>query len=181
MSDSSAHLHMFLAIRRELVGYAAKITGDRMQAEDIVQEAWIRFSPAKAEARPVVEQPVAYLYRIVRNLALDLQRSRSREQGHAASPPLWLLPTSVADPAETCQHSIALERLSDALQALPDNSRKALELHRFGGCTLAEIASQLGVSLTTAHRLLREALLALARVMDEQEDAPGDSRDAHRE
>ncbi|MCH4875876.1 sigma-70 family RNA polymerase sigma factor [Pseudomonas sp. TMW22090] len=173
MSDSSAHLHMFLSIRRELVGYAAKITGDRIQAEDIVQEAWIRFSPAKAQTRPAVEQPVAYLYRIVRNLALDLKRSRSREHDHAASPPLWLLPTTANDPAEICQHSMTLERLSDALQALPDNSRKALELHRFGGFTLAEIAGQLGVSLTTAHRLLREALLALARVMDHQDDGKG--------
>jgi RNA polymerase sigma-70 factor (ECF subfamily) len=181
MPDSSAHLHMFLAIRRELVSYAAKITGDRIQAEDIVQEAWIRFSPPKTETRPVVEQPVAYLYRIVRNLALDLIRSRSREHDHTATPPLWLLPTTVNDPAETCQHSMALERFSDALQALPENSRKALELHRFGGCTLAEIANQLGVSLTTAHRLLREALLALARVMDDQEDPLDDGKVAHRE
>jgi RNA polymerase sigma-70 factor (ECF subfamily) len=181
MSDSSSHLHLFLAVRRELVSYAAKITGDRIQAEDIVQEAWIRFSPLKAQARPVVDQPVAYLYRIVRNLALDLQRSRSREHAHTASPPLWLLPTTINDPAETCQHSMALERLSDALRALPDKNRKALELHRFGGCTLAEIASQLGVSLTTAHRLLRDALLALARVMDDQEDPQDDGKDAHRE
>jgi RNA polymerase sigma factor (sigma-70 family) len=170
MSDSSTHLNLFLAIRRELVSYAAKITGDRIQAEDIVQEAWLRFSPSNTEARSTIEQPAAYLYRIVRNLALDLKRSRSREQDHSAAPPLWLLPTTVNDPAETCQHSMALERLSDALQALPENSRKALELHRFGGCTLAEIANRLGVSLTTAHRLLREALLVLARVMDDQED-----------
>jgi RNA polymerase sigma-70 factor (ECF subfamily) len=181
MSNPSAHLHVFLAIRRELVGYAAKITGDHIQAEDIVQEAWLRFSPPNAGTRPTVEQPVAYLYRIVRNLALDLKRSRSREHDHTASPPLWLLPTTVNDPAETCQHSMALERLSDALQALPDNSRKALELHRFGGCTLAEIARQLGVSVTTAHRLLREALLALARVVNDQEEEPNDDRDAHRE
>lgn len=179
MSDSSTHLNLFLATRRELVSYAAKITGDRIQAEDIVQEAWLRFSPAKAGTRSTIEQPVAYLYRIVRNLALDLKRSRSREQDHSAAPPLWLLPTTVNDPAETCQHSMALERLADALQALPDNSRKALELHRFGGCTLAEIAGQLGVSLTTAHRLLREALLALARVMDDQdaEQARDDQRE----
>lgn len=181
MTEPSAHLHLFMAIRRELVSYAAKITGDRMQAEDIVQEAWIRFSPPKAHVRPVIEQPVAYLYRIVRNLALDLRRNRSRESDHSASPPLWLLPLTVNDPAESCQHSMTLERLSDVLQALPDNSRKALELHRFGGCTLAQIARQLGVSLTTAHRLLREALLALARVMDESEDTPENDKDASHE
>jgi hypothetical protein len=91
MSDSSAHLHMFLTIRRELVSYAAKNTGDRIQAEDIVQEAWIRFSSPKAETRPVVEQPVAYLYRIVRTS----NGHAAARHDHTSSPPLWLLPTTV--------------------------------------------------------------------------------------
>jgi len=69
-----------------------------------------------------------------------------------------------------CQHSMTLDRISNALQALPEASRRALELHRFGGCTLAEIARQLDVSLTTAHRLLRDALVKLAREVDEPDD-----------
>ncbi|MFF7708982.1 hypothetical protein [Pseudomonas sp. NPDC007930] len=48
MPTPPAHLHTFLGLRRELVGYAAKITGDRAQAEVIVQEAWLRFNPATA-------------------------------------------------------------------------------------------------------------------------------------
>lgn len=166
MSDSSGHLYTFLGIRRELVSYAAKITGDRMQAEDIVQEAWIRFIPQQASA----EQPAAYLYRIVRNLALDLIRSRSRELAHQVSPPAWLLPAHISDPAELCLHNMTLERLSRALEAMPENSRRALEMHRFGGCTLAEIAGHLNVSLTTTHRLLRDALVRLAREVDNPDD-----------
>jgi RNA polymerase sigma factor (sigma-70 family) len=180
MTDPAAQLHMFLAVRRELVTYAAKIIGDRTQAEDIVQEAWIRFTPQQSNARPAVEQPVAYLYRIVRNLALDLMRTRSREHEHQAAPPVWLLPAA-SDPADTCQHTMALERLFAALDAMPENSRRALELHRFGGCTLAEIARQLGVSLTTAHRLLREALVELAKVVDETDYAEPDNKEASRE
>ncbi|WDY59831.1 RNA polymerase sigma factor [Pseudomonas sp. PSKL.D1] len=172
MADPSTQLEVFLGVRRELVSYASTITGDRAQAEDIVQEAWIRFTPAAA-----VEQPVAYLYRIVRNLALDLKRSRSREQARQATAPAWLQPGLGADPADNCQHSMLLDRLNTALQALPEASRQALEMHRFGGCTLAQIAERLGVSLSTAHRLLRDALARLAEEVEEP-DVGGGSHEA---
>lgn len=181
MTEPTAHLHMFLGVRRELVSYAAKITGDHTQAEDVVQEAWIRFLPNQTASAPAIEQPVAYLYRIVRNLALDLKRNRLREQAHEATPPVWLLPSHGSDPADMCQHSMTLDRVSNALQALPEASRRALEMHRFGGCTLAEIARQLDVSLTTAHRLLRDALVKLAREVDEPEDDKYNDRNPSRE
>jgi RNA polymerase sigma factor (sigma-70 family) len=181
MTEPTAHLHLFLGVRRELVSYAAKITGDHTQAEDVVQEAWIRFIPNQAASTPTIEQPVAYLYRIVRNLALDLKRNRLRQQAHEAAPPNWLLPAHSSDPADLCQHSMTLDRISNALQALPDASRRALEMHRFGGCTLAEIARQLDVSLTTAHRLLRDALVKLAREVAEPDDDQPDNRNAPRE
>lgn len=71
-------LALFMAHRGELVNYANGIVGDRAQAEDVVQEAWLRFG-AVAEHRPL-EEPVGYLYRIVRNLALDGRRRTSREE-----------------------------------------------------------------------------------------------------
>jgi RNA polymerase sigma-70 factor (ECF subfamily) len=169
MTDATEQLQMFMGIRRELVSYASRITGDPAQAEDLVQEAWIRFVPDNVGNRAVIEQPVAYLYRIVRNLALDLKRSHVREQAHQAAPPVWLLPAHVSDPADICQHSMTLDRLSTTLQAMPEASRRAVEMHRFGGCTLAEIAQTLDVSLTTAHRLLRDALARLARDVDDDE------------
>lgn len=164
MAGSANDLEVFLGLRRELINYANGITGDRMQAEDIVQEAYIRLIAGRGEP---IEQPVAYAYRVVRNLALDLIRSRAREQARQISPPDWLLPMELDDPADTFQHGMALERLAQALDAMPQASRRALEMHRFGGYTLAQIAEQLGVSVTSAHRLLRDALVRLARVFAE--------------
>lgn len=69
MAGSANDLDVFLGLRRELVNYANGITGDRMQAEDVVQEAYIRLIAGRGEP---IEQPVAYAYRVVRNLALDL-------------------------------------------------------------------------------------------------------------
>ena len=164
MAGSANDLDVFLSLRRELINYANGITGDRMQAEDIVQEAFIWLIAGRGEP---IEQPVAYAYRVVRNLALDLIRSRAREQARHVSPPAWLLPVELDDPADACQHGIALERLAQALDAMPQASRRALEMHRFGGCTLAQIAEQLGVSVTSAHRLLRDALVRLAKAFAE--------------
>ncbi|SDH87073.1 RNA polymerase sigma-70 factor, ECF subfamily [Pseudomonas flavescens] len=165
MNDSAEKLDIFLSCRRALVNYAAQITRDRDRAEDVVQEAYLRLHPLQRPELQAIEQPVAYLYRIVRNLALDMRLSEAREQRRHAMPPDWLLPTLVAGPEEACLHSDELEQLSSALADLPEQSRRALEMHRLGGKTLAQIAEQLGVSLATAHRLVRDALVRLARAL----------------
>jgi DNA-directed RNA polymerase specialized sigma24 family protein len=48
--------------------------------------------------------------------------------------------------------------LKDALADLPERSRIALEMYRFGGCRFSDIAGHLGVSVGTAHKLVVEAL-----------------------
>lgn len=167
MDRTASDLDFFLTLRRELVNYASGIVGDKAQAEDVVQDAFLRLMPREGARALSIEQPAAYAYRVVRNLALDLVRSRTREQAHHRSPPQWLLPAELEDPADSCQHGMTLERLARALDAMPVASRRALEMHRFGGYTLTQIAGQLGVSVTSAHRLLHDALVRLARVMGE--------------
>lgn len=167
MGEPVSDLDVFLTLRHELVNYASGIIGDKVQAEDVVQDAFLRLMPADGGKARSIEQPAAYAYRVVRNLALDLIRSRAREQAHHRSPPEWLLPMELEDPADSCQHGMALERLAQALSTMPAASRRALEMHRFGGYTLAQIAEQLNISITSAHRLLHDALLRLARVMGE--------------
>ncbi len=80
MRRRSGILGVFLAHRGELVSYAAAIVGDRTRAEDVVQEAYLRFDAA-ALGRPL-DEPLGYLYRIVRNIALDGRRQR---RGKAAT------------------------------------------------------------------------------------------------
>ena len=48
--------------------------------------------------------------------------------------------------------------LEKALSQLPEKSRIALEMHRFGGCKYAEIAKRLDVSVGTAHGLVTDAI-----------------------
>ena len=74
--DSTA-IGLFMAHRRGLVNYASSIVGSRAQAEELVQEAWLRFD--EASKGRLLEDATGYLYRIVRNLALDGRRRMARE------------------------------------------------------------------------------------------------------
>jgi RNA polymerase sigma factor (sigma-70 family) len=156
-------LRLFLAHWTALVEYATPIVGDRMRAEDVVQEAYMRFVLPTAEA-PRVDNPAAYLYRIVRNLSHDFRRRLSadsrRDEAHHVL--LSTLPPAPSPEEEALQRD-ELRRVEAALAELPANARRAFEMRRVGGYTLQEIADHLGVSVPTAGRWTQEALMHVAR------------------
>jgi len=154
-----ALLALYSAHRSALTSYANGILGDRAHAEDIVQEAWLRFDAA-AGRRPV-EQPIGYLYRIVRNLALDGQRKLLREQRYL-SPGVDRQAEEVAEDRPTPEVEAAarddIRAMREAMDALPENMRIALEMHRIGDCTIKDIADYLGISVGSAHALVVKGL-----------------------
>ena len=156
-------LDIFLEHRDALLGYATSLVGDRMRAEDVVQEAWLRFSAAsdKGESKSIA-QPVGYLYRIVRNLAIDLARKLSAEAWHPSSEAIEAflseVPADIADPEREAVDRDQLQALAAALDELPERTRHAFDLHRFDEKTYTEIGEILGISQARAHGLVQEAL-----------------------
>jgi RNA polymerase sigma factor (sigma-70 family) len=157
-------LQIYLTHRAALVEYALPIVGDRMRAEDVVQEAFIRFAPGAAStADAAIGQPLGYLYRIVRNLAYDFSRRRAAELRHGSEGRAWWsVPQLPRTPEQELSHRQDLAQVEAVLAGLPPGMRRAVEMHRLGGHTLQEIADELGVSVNTAHRWVREAVVALA-------------------
>jgi RNA polymerase sigma-70 factor, ECF subfamily len=78
-------LAALVAERPVLVGLAYRITGSRIEAEDIVQEAWLRARRADAST---IERPAAWLTTIVGRLALDHLRSARHRRESYVGP--WL-------------------------------------------------------------------------------------------
>jgi RNA polymerase sigma-70 factor (ECF subfamily) len=150
-------LALYLAHRGELVNYASAIVGDRARAEDVVQEAWLRFGAA-AEGRSL-EEPVGFLYRVVRNLAIDGRRRLTRENRtveadtRTADPP-----ADYPSPEAEAVAREELRLLREAMTELPERTRIALEMRRFGGFKLREIAAHLGISVTVAHEIVAEGI-----------------------
>jgi RNA polymerase sigma-70 factor, ECF subfamily len=103
--------------RPRLVGLAYRLLGSLTDAEDIVQEAWIRWQQSD---RAVIERPEAWLTTVVGRLGLDRLRARQRERAEYVGP--WLPEPLVRepDPAELAELSdslttaflLLLERLS---------------------------------------------------------------------
>lgn len=162
VKPDDAAVRLFMAYRAALINYATPIVGCRAGAEDVVQEAFLRFAPF-ASAAGRVAQPAAYLRRIVRNLAMDWTRRLRTEARHRqGEPEAWMIPPAAPSPERQASDREALRRLARVLAELPVPARRACEMHRLDGLTLEEVAERLGVSVATAHRLVRDALALLA-------------------
>lgn len=152
---------LFIEHRGSLVDYATGLVGSRAHAEDLVQEAFIRFTPAERSVS-TVEQPLAYLYRIVRNLALDATRRRALEhRQREEGPAWWTVPAAPRTPEQELRYRQNLGRVERILAELPKDARLAVEMHRLGGYTLQEVADHLGLSVATVHRMVRDALVRI--------------------
>ena len=160
MSDQPSNLDIFVTHRRALLNYASSIVGSRSRAEDVVQEALLRFH--EASKGRLLEDSTSYLFRIVRNLALDGRLRMKRESliitddDFEAAANAWT--DSVASPETVALYKDEYALVMDALAQLPERTRMAFEMHRFGGAKLREIAEALDISLPLAHRLVADAV-----------------------
>ena len=157
-SDTST---IFIEHRGLLVNYATRLVGSRAQAEDLVQEAWLRLDAATGER--AIQEPLGYLYRIIRNLAFDQSRAAGRErrwqqEGEPSIEALLgLRPSST--PETVALHKDQMRLLMAALDELPKRTRIAFGMHRIGGYKLREIAAYLDISIPLAQKLVTSGLL----------------------
>jgi RNA polymerase sigma-70 factor (ECF subfamily) len=122
--------------------------------EDAVQEAFVKLAGLSAQP----DDPAAYLFRAVRNAAIDAGRAERRRRHHeaeAAARQAWFEPAEALDGDDARR----------ALEALPADLREPLVAHLWGGLTFAQIGPLMGCSASTAHRRYEEALAALRNTL----------------
>ena len=136
--------------------YARQLLDDHA-AEDVVQEALFRLSREKSD----IENPVAWLYRTVRNGAISRKRGDLRREKRETA--IRRVPWFDSDPA----NRLDAEWVAETLQTLPSNLREIVTLHIWGELSFAEIAELLGTSKATAFRRYEEALVALRQLLGE--------------
>lgn len=111
-------------------------------------------------------QTAAWLRAIFRhNLADEVRRLGARKRSHEREVPID--PADAGPPADQTSPSgrairaEELLRMADALAALPEGQRRAVEMHHLQGCPLAEIAEALGTTKPAVAGLLHRGLKAL--------------------
>ena len=170
MSWPDEKVLLYTTHRAALVEYALPIVGDRTRAEDVVQEAFMRFVP-QGSAEADVQNPLGYLYRIVRNLAYDLTRRRAVEDRALRDDrSWWKVPSDARTPEQDLSHREQLAAVEAALAELPPPVRRAVTMHRSGDFTLQQIADALDVSLNTAHRWVRQGIARVAMRLAQPDD-----------
>jgi RNA polymerase sigma factor (sigma-70 family) len=158
LSTGNEYAGAFLAYRAALIKLATPIVGCRDHAEDVVQEAFIRIAEYDDSTKPV-RHPIAFIFQVVRHLALDRSRRLRLETRHSDAGDIpELVPIPIATPEETTIGRDRLRVVAEALHELPDACRLAFEMHRLGGYTHKEIALALGISPSLVDKHIRAAL-----------------------
>lgn len=155
--DRSAFQQIVDATSQKLVRLGARIMGNQADAEDVVQEAYVKaYRALTAGEFDRRSSTNTWLYRIVVNGAIDAKRSRKRraEASDEQVDPDW-------DGAARAEARVALSELDDWLAALPADQRAALVLQSMEGLNNAEIAQIMGVSEGAVEQRLVRARAAL--------------------
>ncbi len=140
-----------------LLRTAYLIVGDLHDAEDLVQEAFLKLASRWPRVSQM-ESPVGYARRILVNQALRGRSKRSRIRGELnATPP--------GETASTAAHLEIHDELFDALAALPPRQRAVLVLRYFLDLPEAEVAAALGCSLGTVKSSGSRALKRLEETL----------------
>jgi RNA polymerase sigma-70 factor (TIGR02957 family) len=141
---------VFSEYRNLLFSVAYRVLGSAADAEDAVQDAWVRWSSAD---RSQVADPKAYLVRIVTNLAMDRLRSASRQRETYVGP--WL-PEPVITTDSTDVEGVSMALLV-VLESLTPLERAVFVLKEAFGFSYAEIGEAVERSEDTVRQAAHRA------------------------
>ena len=163
--DPDASAAFVRRFQSRLYGLALTILGDRGEAEEAAQEAFLR-AWRHAEAYDPRRGAVAtWLLAIARNVAIDRARLRRSEPVD----PVQLLVDAVDPASSPEERRIAgeqAERLRAALATLPKEQRRALLLAAFLGRTAREIGALDGTPIGTVKTRIRTAMMRLHATLE---------------
>jgi RNA polymerase sigma factor (sigma-70 family) len=156
--------------RSEFLYHANRVLKDSGKAEEITQDALIKFMLAAPELEST-DHALAYIHRTIENLCIDLFRAENRR------PNLVALDDATAEVESTWQvsgdHSLAISAAEDAviirqaLSLLSPAERAALVMWEVEGRSTTEIAKELGIKESAVRHTVSRARASLRKVLSE--------------
>src|SRR5829696_2342389 len=141
--------------RRDLVAAAYRALGSLSEADDVIQDAWLRWHSSD---RSMVRNSRAFLTITVTRLALDLRRSQSRHEICLEPMLLQNLGSSAEGPAALVERNAAVaSALLVVLQTMSPPERAAFMLHEVFALPYHEVARQLRRSEVAVRQLVHRA------------------------
>jgi RNA polymerase sigma-70 factor, ECF subfamily len=156
-----------------VLGLILKILDDRASAEDVLQETFWRVWKSANTFQPQRGAFSSWVFRIARNLAIDLYRRRNvrpqvMPKADDGTSVLDQTPDPDMDVAEQAQSALEDKQVRNAMSSLSSVQRQVIELAYFYGMTRQEIAEATGEALGTIHTRARLALQKLREELERQ-------------
>jgi RNA polymerase sigma factor (sigma-70 family) len=152
-------------IKDKLFRFALRITGNKSEAEDVVQEVFLKIWDKRDEMSTVLNQE-AWCMTLTKNLAFDKIKSKHRKTDDIEE--AFNLQDSKINVYQTVETSDTMAVIKQIMSQLPDNQRLVMHLRDIEDMTYEEIAtslempmSQVKINLHRARQKVREQLLNL--------------------
>jgi RNA polymerase sigma-70 factor (ECF subfamily) len=169
--DSTAVAELYDQFGSALYGVILRILGRRPDADEVLQEVFIRVWTRAEKYDETCGTPTAWLTRVARNRAIDCLRAR-RARGDIDAPQAPPLDTmhgataAVATPESLAEAAEQGGALRDALAALPDEQRSLIEAAFFEGYTHRELADRCGLPLGTVKTRIRSGMMTMRQRLE---------------
>ncbi|MBD9730880.1 sigma-70 family RNA polymerase sigma factor [Streptomyces sp. H28] len=164
---------LFLSVRPSLFRTAHRIVGDASEAEDVLQDVWLRL---RRTDRRVVHSPAALLRTITVRLAINAGQSARRRREYPATPWLPEPPGSEATPEAAAERQEAVEQaVALLLERLTPRQRAAFVLREGFGYPHTRIAGLLHLSVVNSRQHVARAHQRLAGAQTERTRQPADA------
>lgn len=155
-------------LRKDLLGYLRRKGQELEDAEDVIQEAFVRFHRAGHDLSAPDARPLLFV--IARNIQNDRWKAAARRPTEDidaldAGPRALACEDRAADDRLISRQNLAAA--AAVIRALPPRTRDAFLLHRFEEMTYRQIAARLGVSVSMVEKHIAEALRQLKKTRED--------------
>lgn len=170
--DANAFEELVLKYEKTVYNLALRMVGDRDDASDMTQEAFIKAYGSLSSFRGDSKFSV-WIYRITTNVCLDFLRSKSRKQQVSLTvsdddeDAQLDIPDPSSDPEQQLIKKISMQSVEEGLKTLPDKQRQILVMRELGGMSYAEIGAALSLEEgTVKSRIFRARKRLCAFLLD---------------
>lgn len=163
LGDRTAFARLYDAISGKLLAVCLRVLKDRAQAEDAMQDAFVKIWRNADRFQVTAHSPMTWLITIARNTAIDQLRARKPTSDVTAIEET--LAGAGPNPEQSAIAASDAKRLSACLDELPDDRRSAIVGAYLDGQSYADLASRFAVPLNTMRTWLRRGLIGLRECM----------------
>ena len=154
MMPASLFKQLLLPLYPRLQRVALRLLGNAEDAEDMVQEVYMKLW-SKRDALPDVKEVEAYCVTMTKNMCIDRLRMAEVEKEDMDEVPIMLAETD--DVEAQVERRDAVEQVKQIIETLPEHQQQVITLRDMEDCSFEEIVEQTGLTAVNIRMLLSRA------------------------